>query len=44
MTNSYNDDEPKASRQVVETIMESDMIVLGPGSLFTSMLAESDDF
>ncbi|HEL2357323.1 TPA: YvcK family protein [Streptococcus suis] len=36
--NSYNDDEPKASRQVVETIMESDMIVLGPGSLFTSIL------
>ncbi len=33
VTNSYNDDEPKASRQVVETIMESDMIVLGPGSL-----------
>ncbi|HFI0092956.1 TPA: YvcK family protein [Streptococcus suis] len=38
VTNSYNDDEPKASRQVVETIMESDMIVLGPGSLFTSIL------
>ncbi|HEL2128232.1 TPA: YvcK family protein [Streptococcus suis] len=38
VTNSYNDDEPKASRQVVETMMESDMIVLGPGSLFTSIL------
>ncbi|HEM5202832.1 TPA: YvcK family protein [Streptococcus suis] len=38
VTNSYNDDEPKASRQVVETILESDMIVLGPGSLFTSIL------
>ncbi|WP_155974159.1 YvcK family protein [Streptococcus ruminantium] len=38
VTNSYNDDEPKASRQVVETIMNSDMIVLGPGSLFTSIL------
>ncbi|HEM6243244.1 TPA: YvcK family protein [Streptococcus suis] len=38
VTNSYNNDEPKASRQVVETIMESDMIVLGPGSLFTSIL------
>lgn len=38
VTNTYSDDEPKASRKVVETIMESDMIVLGPGSLFTSIL------
>lgn len=38
VTNSYNDDEPTASRKVVEAIMESDMIVLGPGSLFTSIL------
>ncbi|WP_029188647.1 YvcK family protein [Streptococcus suis] len=38
VTNSYNDDEPKASRQVVDAIMESDMVVLGPGSLFTSIL------
>lgn len=38
VTNSYNDDEPTASRKVVTAIMESDMIVLGPGSLFTSIL------
>lgn len=38
VTNSYNDDEPTASRKVVDCILESDMIVLGPGSLFTSIL------
>ena len=38
VTNSYNEEEPTASRKVVESIMESDMIVLGPGSLFTSIL------
>lgn len=38
VTNTYNDDEPTASRKVVDTIMDSDMIVLGPGSLFTSIL------
>ncbi|MGT2800693.1 YvcK family protein [Streptococcus marmotae] len=38
VTNSYNQDEPTASRKVVESILESDMIVLGPGSLFTSIL------
>lgn len=38
VTNSYNDDEPTASRKVVDSILESDMIVLGPGSLFTSIL------
>ncbi len=38
VTNSYNDDEPTASRKVVNSILESDMIVLGPGSLFTSIL------
>lgn len=38
VTNSYNDDEPTASRKVVQSILESDMIVLGPGSLFTSIL------
>ncbi|MGT2906361.1 YvcK family protein [Streptococcus dentiloxodontae] len=38
VTNSYNDEEPKASRKVVKAIMESDMIVLGPGSLYTSIL------
>lgn len=38
VTNSYNDEEPKASRKVVDSILQSDMIVLGPGSLFTSIL------
>lgn len=38
VTNSYNQDEPTASRKVVDSILESDMIVLGPGSLFTSIL------
>ena len=36
--NTYNDEEPKASRKVVDAIMNSDMIVLGPGSLYTSIL------
>lgn len=38
VTNTYNEQEPKASRKVVQTILDSDMIVLGPGSLFTSIL------
>ncbi len=38
VTNALNDDTPLASRRVVHTILESDMIVLGPGSLFTSIL------
>lgn len=38
VTNSYNNEEPTASRKVVDSILESDMIVLGPGSLFTSIL------
>lgn len=38
VSNTYNDQKPKASRKVVDTILESDMIVLGPGSLFTSIL------
>ena len=38
VTNTYNDEEPKASRKVVDAIMNSDMIVLGPGSLYTSIL------
>lgn len=38
VSNTYNDQKPKASRKVVETILDSDMIVLGPGSLFTSIL------
>lgn len=36
--NQKNDDEPKAARKVVSSILEADMIVLGPGSLFTSIL------
>ncbi|EDT46828.1 YvcK family protein [Streptococcus infantarius] len=38
VTNTYNNEEPTASRKVVNAIMNSDMIVLGPGSLFTSIL------
>ncbi|MGS7065394.1 YvcK family protein [Streptococcus pyogenes] len=38
VTNTYNDQKPQASRKVVEAILDSDMIVLGPGSLFTSIL------
>ncbi|VHD73109.1 transporter [Streptococcus pyogenes] len=38
VTNTYNDQKPQASRKVVEAILESDMIVLGPGSLFSSIL------
>ena len=30
VTNAYNEDVPKASRKVVDAIMNSDMIVLGP--------------
>lgn len=36
--NQENSDEPKAARKVVSSIMNADMIVLGPGSLFTSIL------
>ena len=38
VANSYDDAKPTASRKGVDAIMESDMIVLGPGSLFTSIL------
>ena len=38
VTNTLDDETPQASRRVVNTILESDMIVLGPGSLFTSIL------
>lgn len=38
VSNSYDQEIPTASRKVVEAIMDSDMIVLGPGSLFTSIL------
>ena len=38
VTNTYDTEAPKASRKVVKAILESDMIVLGPGSLYTSIL------
>ena len=38
VTNTYDQERPKASKKVVEAILESDMVVLGPGSLFTSIL------
>ena len=38
VSNTFDDEKPQASRRVVNTILESDMIVLGPGSLFTSIL------
>lgn len=39
VTNTYRDHEtPTASRHVVNAIMEADTIVMGPGSLFTSIL------
>lgn len=38
VTKTYTDGQPTASRKVVDAIMASDMIVLGPGSLFTSIL------
>ena len=38
VTKTYNNEESTASRKVVDAIMDSDMIVLGPGSLFTSIL------
>lgn len=36
--NQEGDEEPRAARKVVNSILEADMIVLGPGSLFTSIL------
>ena len=38
VSNAYNEEQPKASRKVVQAILNADMIVLGPGSLFTSIL------
>ncbi|MGY3777285.1 gluconeogenesis factor YvcK family protein [Isobaculum melis] len=35
---TLNEEKPKASPKVIEAIMEADMVVLGPGSLFTSIL------
>ncbi|KAF1298610.1 hypothetical protein BAU15_10810 [Enterococcus sp. JM4C] len=36
--NVEGSDTPTAARKVVASIMEADMVVLGPGSLFTSIL------
>ena len=36
--NTTDDSEAKPARKVVSAIMEADMVVLGPGSLFTSIL------
>lgn len=38
VTNTYDDSKPQASRNVVQAILDSDMVILGPGSLFTSIL------
>ncbi|MGX7419062.1 gluconeogenesis factor YvcK family protein [Carnobacterium gallinarum] len=38
VTPTENNHEAKASRKVIAAIMEADMVVLGPGSLFTSIL------
>ncbi|MFV0560889.1 MAG: uridine diphosphate-N-acetylglucosamine-binding protein YvcK [Enterococcus sp.] len=36
--NTADNGEAKAARKVVSAIMEADMVVIGPGSLFTSIL------
>ena len=38
VTPTENNHEAKASREVIAAIMDADMVVLGPGSLFTSIL------
>ncbi len=38
VTNVDNDEVPRAARKVVNSILAADMVVLGPGSLFTSIL------
>ena len=38
VTNADDDEKPKAARKVITAIQEADMIVLGPGSLYTSIL------
>lgn len=36
--NSHDDSDPQAARKVLSAMEEADMIVLGPGSLYTSIL------
>ena len=38
VTPTENNHDAKAARQVIDAILEADMVVLGPGSLFTSIL------
>lgn len=38
VTNTNDEHQPQAARKVVKAIEEADMIVLGPGSMFTSIL------
>ena len=38
LTETNTGQSPRASKKVVQSIMEADTIVLGPGSLFTSIL------
>ena len=38
VTNTHGEEQPRAARKVVKAIEEADMVVLGPGSLFTSIL------
>lgn len=38
VTNTNNSEEPQAARKVIKAIEEADMIILGPGSLYTSIL------
>ncbi|MDR2464687.1 MAG: YvcK family protein [Streptococcaceae bacterium] len=38
VSNTYNDELPRAGRKVLKAIHDADMVVLGPGSLFTSIL------
>lgn len=38
VTNTYSDKQPEAMPIVIDSIMQADAIVLGPGSLFTSIL------
>lgn len=38
VTNTHNNEKPKAARKVIRAIEDADMIVLGPGSLYTSIL------